>query len=66
MAGLLTKSELAAKYGITVRTLAKLLNVRYFDELAAVGYEKSCKYLSPKVIQKFFEFYGEPLNDNYE
>lgn len=63
MAGVITKSELADKYGITVRTLGKLLNQRYFERLQKVGYQKQSKNLSPKVINEFYDIYGKPLTD---
>ena len=63
MAGILTKSELAESYGISTRHLSKLLNNDFFEDLKTVGYQKQSKYLSPNVINKFYELYGKPLNN---
>lgn len=60
----LRKNELADLYNISISYLRRLLNVVYKEELEAVGYEKNCKTLSPIVLRKFFELYGEPLNEN--
>lgn len=59
----MTKQELAQAYNISRETLRKLLNKRYFEELSKLGYRKEDNYLSPCVIRKFYELYGEPLND---
>lgn len=64
MAGILTKSELADQYGMTTRTLAKLMNDRYFKQLKVVGYKKRSQYIPPKVLNVFFEIYGKPLKED--
>lgn len=62
----MTKQELARLYGISPDTLRKLLNKRYFEILKEVGYIKESNYINPKVVLKFYEIYGEPINDNDE
>lgn len=61
---MLSKKELAQKYKISLTTLQRLLNCRYFDLLKPLGYEKNQKLLSPTVVRKFIEIYGEPLTNN--
>lgn len=46
---------------MTMTTLKRLLNERYFSILSAVGYRKTDKLLSPLVIAKFYEIYGKPV-----
>ena len=61
----MSKQELCFKYGFSLTTLASLLNDRYFDQLEPLGYRKNDKILSPKVLAKFFDLYGEPFkNEN--
>ncbi|MDX1447217.1 hypothetical protein [Lishizhenia sp.] len=60
----LRKNELADLYPISQSYLRRLMNVVYYKELQEVGYNKYCITLNPKVIRKFFELYGEPLNEN--
>ena len=55
------KSELAEVYGISLSHLGKLLNKRYYDELVKLGYTKKVITLSPVIVRKFIELYGEPL-----
>jgi hypothetical protein len=57
----MTKKELANLYGISAGTLKNLLNVRYFSILEPLGYQKNQIILSPAVVRKFKEIYGEPL-----
>ena len=59
--GTLTKSELRDQYNISRGTLQYLLNIRYYDQLKEVGYKKFSKILSPQVVSKFKEIYGDPL-----
>lgn len=59
----ISKSILAARYGFSTQTLCNLLNGKYFEELEKVGYEKTQKLLSPHVVRKFLELYGEPLDE---
>ncbi|HQN16667.1 MAG TPA: helix-turn-helix domain-containing protein [Bacteroidales bacterium] len=44
------KYEIADKIGISMSTLSRWINGRYFTELASLGYKKSQKYLTPKQI----------------
>lgn len=55
------KSELATLYDISTRTLARLMNFRYFTELEACGYVRHDQLISPAVIRRFYELYGKPL-----
>ena len=59
----MTKKQLAYLYAISSSTLYKLLNETFYEELAKEGYTKKERILSPKVVRKFFELYGHPLND---
>lgn len=59
----MTKAQLAAKYSISPSTLRKLMNVTFFDELKEVGYNTRQIILSPNVIRKWEEIYGEPINE---
>ena len=58
------KSKLARKYNLADTQLRYLLNSLYYKELKAVGYAKSDKVLSPKVVRRFIELYGPPINEN--
>lgn len=58
------KSELAQKYNISLTTLRLLLNERYFIQLQPLGYAKQQQLLSPCVVRKFIELYGEPLKES--
>ena len=58
------KSELAAKYKMSVRALARLLNERYYEELAKLDYRKSVQFVEPIVVRRFVELWGKPLTDN--
>ncbi|MCO5258684.1 MAG: DUF4248 domain-containing protein [Crocinitomicaceae bacterium] len=60
---MLSKKELAQKYGISAGTLNNLLNNRYYELLTPLGYEKQQKLLSPCIVRKFIEIYGEPLSE---
>jgi len=57
----MSKYELAQKYNISLSTLRNLLNVRFYNELVPLGYLKRQIILSPCVVRKFIEMYGEPL-----
>lgn len=59
-----TKQQLCRLYGISRETLRVLMNVDFLDELKAVGYKKASNILPPKVLNKFFELYGEPETTN--
>jgi len=62
----MSKKELSNLYNISRGTLAYLLNVKYFKELQTVGYNKDHKILTPKVVKKFVELYGRPLQITYD
>lgn len=55
------KQELAREYNISGTTLRALLNDRYYELLKNVGYRKTDQLLSPRVVRKFKELYGNPL-----
>jgi hypothetical protein len=55
-----TKKQLCNMYGFSAQYLRKLMNVEFYEELAAVGYKKTSNILSPKVYRKFTDLYGEP------
>lgn len=57
-----TKSELANRYKISSDKLRKLMNVVFLDDLKQVGYDINSVLLSPKVIEKFIECYGAPID----
>lgn len=56
----LRKSELAELYGMHPSRLRKLMNGDFKEELELVGYKTTQQILSPKVVNRFFELYGEP------
>ncbi len=58
-----TKKLLAQKCGLSRSVLGKYLNVHFIDELIEVGYSKEMRILTPAVVRKFMELYGEPLNE---
>lgn len=60
----MTKKELRELYGFSKQTLATLLNKRYYTTLKQEGYVKTDNYISPKVLKKFYEIYGEPLKND--
>ena len=41
------KYEIAQMLQISCRSLCRLLNEKYFEQLSALGYEKKQKYLNP-------------------
>lgn len=41
------KYEIAIILNINIKTLARLLNDKYFEQLAELGYEKKQRYLNP-------------------
>jgi hypothetical protein len=59
----MTKKLLALKCGLSRSILGKYLNVYFIDELTEVGYSKEMRILTPAVVRKFIELYGEPLNE---
>jgi len=59
--GSITKQEVKQLYNFSCSTFKRLFNDRYFDQLAAVGYEKNSILIPNKVYQKFKEIYGEPI-----
>lgn len=50
----MTKSEFAAMVGVTVRTLNRWM-IKIDSELSAIGYEKNCHVLTPKVVKFLFD-----------
>lgn len=55
----ISKYELAILLGITPRTLASLLNVKYYNELLKCNYQKNQKILYPsqlKILNKILDF----------
>lgn len=58
------KNELATMYGLNREALRILMNVTYKDELEKVGYKIKSITLPPKVVRKFIELHGEPLQDS--
>lgn len=59
--GSVTKQEVCEAYNFSIQTLGRLLNKKYYTVLSELGYTKKCTIISPKVINKFVELYGEPL-----
>jgi hypothetical protein len=59
--GHITKADLCAMYQISSDTLRKLLNIKYYDQLLEVGYNKQDKILTNLVFEKFKELWGEPI-----
>tara|TARA_X000000950_G_C13690434_1_gene567788 strand:+ start:363 stop:596 length:234 start_codon:yes stop_codon:yes gene_type:complete len=59
--GSVTKQELCEAYNFSLQTLGRLLNKQYYSILSELGYNKRSNILSPKIINKFIELYGEPL-----
>ncbi len=57
-----SKSQLALMYQISPGKLRTLMNDTFFTELEAVGYHKRAILLSPLVIEKFTECFGEPID----
>lgn len=57
------KSELLKLYKdvhLSASHLRYLLNVKYYEILEPLGYEKQQKFIPPIVLKKFFELFGEP------
>lgn len=53
------KYELAIRLRISTRTLSRWLNIRYYNQLTQLGYQKHQKYLTPvqiKFLQKKLDF----------
>ncbi len=59
-----TKAELAEYCEVGSSTLRILLNVKYYDELVLVGYEKNKSLLPPNVVRRFLEIWGKNLQDD--
>ena len=59
--GSVTKQELCEAYNFSLTTLGGLLNRQYYSILKELGYRKRSNILSPKIINKFIDLYGEPL-----
>lgn len=57
--GVISKSKIQRLYKISVSTLQRLLNVKYYEVLHAEGYSKTSKNLSPKQFEIFVSLYGE-------
>jgi len=57
----MSKKELANLYRVSSGTLAYLLNVVFYDELQKEGYDKENKILAPKIVARFIELYGQPI-----
>lgn len=57
----MNKSEIAEKCRMSVRSLNRLLNDRYYDELAALGYKRTDQLVPPVVVRRFFEIWGIPF-----
>ena len=65
----LFKNELAAIYGITIRTLSNYLNVRHYQHLKRFGYRKTSKMLTPYQVAEFVKIMGAPfeiVKENFE
>lgn len=58
--GALSKAELAQLYKVSSSTFSKWLNEGLTEELAATGYTKDQKILSPRQIEIVFAKYGKP------
>ena len=57
-----TKKSLALRYGLPAAQMRFYLNVHFVDELEAVGYSQKMRILPPKVVRRFTELFGEPIN----
>ena len=51
MSRLLSKKELRLQSGLSETTFRQYLNVRYYNELKTLGYNKNQKILSPAQIK---------------
>jgi len=49
----LKKYELALLYGVSCRTLSRMLNEIYYDEIRPKGYKKNSVYVSPEIVAEF-------------
>ncbi len=47
------KTQYAEKLGITVGTLARMLNVEFYSEMKRFGYKKNQKHLTKAQIRHF-------------
>lgn len=56
----ITKQQLRLIYGLEPKTLQRLMNVTFYEELQKVGYVKTCVTLSPRVVDEFIKLWGEP------
>lgn len=59
-----TKAELAIYIEASASTLRYLLNVKYYEELKELGYQKHKSILPPIVIRRFIEIWGKKLDDH--
>lgn len=53
------KSELCELYGVSKPTLTQWINL-FGPDFAAIGYQKHCKWLTPKMVELLFERVGRP------
>lgn len=63
MQGTITKAELCEMCGFSSSTLRRYMNQMYFEDLKKVGYKTTQQILTPKILEKFFELFGEPFNE---
>lgn len=62
---IVSKKTLRLKYGLDRHTMDYFMNVQFYDELVKVGYKnKKSKNLTPLIVRKFIELYGEPYEEN--
>lgn len=53
-----TKKQLALELEISMSKLQRLLNYVWYDELLAIGYSRTLKLLSPKMLKVIYENWG--------
>lgn len=46
----LTKKNVRIMLNISASTLNRWLNIRYFEELQQIGYQKNDRILNPKIV----------------
>ncbi|WP_107037859.1 hypothetical protein [Brumimicrobium mesophilum] len=61
---IVSKSDLREYLGIKHTKLKYLLNVKYYDELVELGYEKKRSILPPVVTRRFLEIWGTKIKDD--
>jgi hypothetical protein len=49
--GCLYKYQLAQRLNVSMRTISRWLNERYFEQLRKMGYRKEQKYLLPEQVR---------------